>query len=149
MLIALRGMFHVKLPIYALLLLAACFCPPPSAASDATIQARVVACYDGDTCTLDREILPGRNRVRLRNADAPEIVGRCTAEKLLARQAQAFAAQVIGQTVTLADVKADKYPRRVDAFVRMPDGRDLGEALIAAGLARPYAGGQRAGWCGA
>ena len=45
-------------------------------------------------------------------------------------------------------MKTDKYPRRVDAYVTMPDGRDLGLALIAAGLARPYSGGHRAGWGG-
>jgi hypothetical protein len=40
------------------------------------------------------------------------------------------------------------YKKRADAYVMLPDGRDLGSALIAAGLARRYAGGQRAGWCG-
>jgi endonuclease YncB( thermonuclease family) len=52
--------------------------------------------------------------------------------------------QLIGKVVTLGDVKVDKYARRVDAYVTMPDGRDLGRALIAAGLAalqRGQAGG--------
>jgi endonuclease YncB( thermonuclease family) len=35
-------------------------------------------------------------------------------------------------------------PKHIDAYVSI-DGRDLGEALIAAGLGRPYAGGKRAG----
>ena len=48
----------------------------------------------------------------------------------------------------LEDVKVDKYARRVDAYVVMPDGRDLGQVLIAAGLARPYDQGRRTGWCG-
>jgi micrococcal nuclease len=112
-----------------------------------TVTARVLACYDGDTCTVDRDILPGRDRVRLRNADTPEIKGKCAAEKHLAQQARAFALQLVGKVVTLGDVKVDKYARRVDAYVIMPDGRDLGQALIAAGLARPYSGGKRAGWC--
>ena len=46
-----------------------------------TVTARVLACYDGDTCTVDRDILPGRDRVRLRNADTPEIKGKCASEK--------------------------------------------------------------------
>jgi endonuclease YncB( thermonuclease family) len=54
---------------------------------------------------------------------------------------------VVGQVVTLTAVQPDKYDKRVDAYVRLPDGRDLGGALIAAGLARPYSGGHRAGWC--
>jgi micrococcal nuclease len=53
---------------------------------------------------------------------------------------------VVGRTVTLTAVAPDKYPKRVDAYVSI-DGRDLGDALIAAGLARTYVGGKRGGWC--
>jgi micrococcal nuclease len=49
--------------------------------------------------------------------------------------------------LVLDDVKIDKYARRVDAYLLMPNGRDLGQALIAAGLARPYDAGRREGWC--
>jgi micrococcal nuclease len=124
---------------------------PPAQAHGLTVTARVLACYDGDTCTVDRDILPGRDRVRLRNADTPEIKGKCRAERELAQRARDFSQQLVGQAVTLEDVKVDKYARRVDAYVVMPDGSDLGLglALIAAGLARPYSGGKRAGWCGA
>jgi endonuclease YncB( thermonuclease family) len=48
---------------------------------------------------------------------------------------------VVGQVVRLTAVHPDKYDKRVDAYVQLPDGRDLGDALIAAGLARPYSGG--------
>src|SRR5262245_49906858 len=34
---------------------------------------RIGDCCDGDTCTLDRDVLPGRNRVRVRGADTPKI----------------------------------------------------------------------------
>jgi endonuclease YncB( thermonuclease family) len=54
---------------------------------------------------------------------------------------------VVGQVVTLTAVQPDKDDKRVDAYVRLPDGRDLGDALIAVGLARPYGGGRRDGWC--
>jgi endonuclease YncB( thermonuclease family) len=107
-----------------------------------SVEARFDACYDGDTCTVDLYILPGRNRVWLRNADAPEIKGKCLSEKQLAQQARKFSLQLVGKTVTLDDVKADKYARRVDAYVTMPD-RDLVRAPIAAGLARPYSGSKR------
>jgi endonuclease YncB( thermonuclease family) len=40
-------------------------------------SVKVVCCYDGDTCRLEREILPGRNRVRFANVDTPEIEGKC------------------------------------------------------------------------
>jgi len=120
-----------------------------SAAADGpSTEARVIACYDGDTCTLDHEILPGRDRVRVRGADAPEMKAHCAAEKRLALAAKQFtSSRLVGHTVLLEDVREDKYPRRVDAYVTMPDGRDLGQALISAGLARPYDGGQRQSWC--
>jgi hypothetical protein len=51
---------------------------------------------------------------------------------------------VVGRVVSLLAVRPDKYRKRLDAYVSV-DGRDLGSAPIAAGLARPY--GQRAGWC--
>jgi hypothetical protein len=55
---------------------------------------------------------------------------------------------VVGRTVTLTAIEPDKEDdKRVDAFVQLPDGRDLGNALIAVGLARPYWGGQLQGWC--
>ena len=106
-------------------------------ANGPTVAARILSCYDGDTCTVDRYILPGRNRVRLRNADTAEIEAHCAAEKRLALQAKAFTSRLVGKVVTLGDVQVDKYAKRVDAFVIMPDGRDLRQALIAAGLARP------------
>jgi hypothetical protein len=55
-------------------------------------------------------------------------------------------ALVAGKIVTLSAIQPDKYRKRVDAYVSI-NGRDLGDALIAAGLARPYTGGHRAGWC--
>jgi endonuclease YncB( thermonuclease family) len=54
-----------------ILALAAFISAPAVAAEPAT--AKVLSCYDGDTCRLEREILPGRDRVRLSNADTPEI----------------------------------------------------------------------------
>jgi endonuclease YncB( thermonuclease family) len=105
-------------------------------------------CYDGDTCRAASEILPGRDRIRLANADTPEIEGKCQEEIERAIQARDYTrALVVGRTVILTAVEPDKYDKRVDAYVRLPDGRDLGDALIAAGLARPYSGGHRDGWC--
>src|SRR5262249_23454274 len=130
-----------------IVLLLATWCPP-AAAQGISTQARVVYCYDGDTCTVDHEILPGRDRLRVRGADAPEIKARCAAEKRLALAAKQFTtSRLVGRMVLLEDVREDKYPKRVDAYVIMLDGRELGEALISAGLARPYDGGHRQSWC--
>jgi endonuclease YncB( thermonuclease family) len=112
------------------------------------ISVKVLSCHDGDTCRLEREILPGRDRVRLANADTPEIDGKCAEEISLALEARDYTrALVVGRIVTLSAIGPDKYPKRLDAYVAV-DGRDLGEALIVAGLARPYSGGKRPGWCG-
>jgi endonuclease YncB( thermonuclease family) len=111
------------------------------------IFAKVLSCYDGDTCILDREILPGRDRVRLSNADTPEIKGKCLWEIKRAIEARNYTrSMVVGRTVALTAIESDKYGKRIDAYVSI-DGRDLGDALIAAGLARPYSGGHRDGWC--
>jgi endonuclease YncB( thermonuclease family) len=119
----------------------------PAAAVD-PVSVKVLSCHDGDTCRAAVEILPGRDRIRLANADTPEIDGQCQEEIRQATMARDYTRSlVVGQVVTLIAVQPDKYDKRVDAYVRLPDGRDLGDALIAAGLARPYSGGHRDGWC--
>jgi len=126
----------------------ACFVSLSAFAQGSSVLARVISCYDGDTCTLDRDILPGRNRVHVRGADAPEIPARCAAEERLAQAAKEFtSSRLVGRNVLLIDVREGKSPQGVDAYVRMPDGRDLGWALISAGLARRYDGGKRQSWC--
>jgi micrococcal nuclease len=131
----------VRLTALTLMILASTAAP-----GQEPIFAKVLSCYDGDTCRLEREVLPGRDRVRLANADTPEIEGKCAAEKQRAIEARDYTrAMVVGREVSLLAVRPDKYRKRLDAYVSI-DGRDLGSALIAAGLARPY--GQRTGWCG-
>jgi endonuclease YncB( thermonuclease family) len=111
------------------------------AAGAEAVTVKVLSCYDGDTCRLEREVLPGRDRVRLANADTPEIEGLCRDEIDRAVMARDYTrALVVGRVVTLTAIGPDKYDKRVDAYVQLPDGRDLGDALIAAGLARPYSG---------
>jgi micrococcal nuclease len=118
-----------------------------AAAKPAIQQAVILSCYDGDTCQVDRELSPGRDRVQLANADSPEILGRCAEEVERALMARDYTrALVAGKVVTLSAIEPDKYRKRVDAYVSI-DGQDLGDALIAAGLARPCSGGKRPGWC--
>jgi hypothetical protein len=54
---------------------------------------------------------------------------------------------VVGQVVTLTAVQPDKYDKRVDAYVRLPDGRDLGDAADCGRAGEAYSGGHRADWC--
>ena len=86
------------------------FCLPALAQGIST-QARVIYCYDGDTCTVDHDILPGRDRVRVRSADAPEIKAHCASEKRLALAAKQFTtSRLVGQVVLLEDVREDNTP---------------------------------------
>ena len=76
------------------------------------ITARVVSVYDGDTITVDAEPWPGitvRTVVRLSGVDAPEIRGKCQAEKDLAIRARDFVREKVGERVQIANVKHGKY----------------------------------------
>ena len=125
------------------------------------IPAHVVRVVDGDTIEVRASIWPGhevRVLVRLHGIDAPELNGRCPAERLKAAAARQLVRRLTrGRAVTLHGVRHGKYAGRVVARVtagRVTAGRvtaradDLATALLAAGLARPYAGGKRQGWCG-
>ena len=89
-------------------------------------------------------------RYRLANIDAPETGdnAKCFRESERGEEAAATAAYLVSkaQTVTVRwTFRVDRYGRRV-AFVQ-GDGADLGELLMARGLARPWRG-KRVRWCG-
>ncbi|MCM0020681.1 MAG: thermonuclease family protein [Tagaea sp.] len=107
-----------------------------------TYDAGACRAVDGDTLDCD-----GR-RVRLANIDAPELQGRCAAEIQMAERAKlaAMIALAVAPVHVVPERGKDRYGRLI-ARVAV-DGRDLGGILIAQGLARPYAGGARSGWCG-
>jgi len=102
---------------------------------------------DGDTF----EDLDTGDRYRLENIDTPETGprARCAAERALGDRATQRARAVIADAQRL-DVRrtgrTDRY-NRIIAFVQV-DGRDLGELMIAEGLARPWRG-RREAWCDA
>jgi endonuclease YncB( thermonuclease family) len=91
--------------------------------------------------------------VRLENVDAPELHCRCILECRQAQAARAFTQEAVANGVTLqrqqtraGQPRTDRY-RRTIARVTLPDGRDLGELLVARGLGRPYHGERRQSWC--
>lgn len=128
----------------------------PAESLSGPLPARVVEVIDGDTLGvrvriwLDQDVA---TRVRLDGIDAPELRGHCEQERVLARRAAAFVAGKVmsgadgGAVVRLHEVRYGKYARRVVARVVTEDGEDLAQALLDAGLARPYDGGRRASWC--
>ena len=125
--------------------------PAPAAPVPETIPARVVRVVDGDTIEVRASIWPGHEvqvLVRLHGIDAPELPGRCPAERFKAEAARDLVRRLTrGRAVALHGVRHGKYAGRVVARVVAGKG-DLATALLAAGLARRYAGGKRQGWCG-
>lgn len=101
---------------------------------------------DGDT--LD-DLATG-TRYRLANIDAPETgdKAKCHRERERGEEAAATAAYLVvkaGTVTVRRTFRVDRYGRSI-AFV-LVDGVDLGELLVARGLARPWRG-QRRRWCG-
>ncbi|UEM20919.1 thermonuclease family protein [Skermanella mucosa] len=115
------------------------------------VAGLVTQVIDGDTLEvrvlvwLDQEVV---TRVRIDGIDTPEKRGKCQREKDMAEQARQLTETLLAEPgVTLHDIQHDKYGGRVRARVLTRSGRDVGEQLIAAGLARPYGGKARQTWC--
>ena len=111
----------------------------------------VTSIYDADTFRVDvdgwPDIIGKRVPIRVLGVDAAEIRGKYQAEKKLARKAKQFTVAMLrnGEVIEVRNPQRGKYFRIVgDVFV---DGESLAQALIKAGLARPYDGGKRRGWC--
>ena len=128
------------------------FCGVFLSMSAYAVPAVVDYVFDGDTFAGVVNIAPDiaiTVRVRLINVDTPEMNGGCADEIRRANIAKNRLAELlpVGTVVDLQNVKDDKYLGRIDANVIMPDGRDVGDVLVADGLARRYSGGKRAPWC--
>lgn len=117
------------------------------------IPAEMVRVIDGDTLAVRARIWLDQDvttLVRIDGIDTPELDAACAAERARGLAAQAALAWLVGaDPVALSDVDYDKYGGRVRAKVTTAAGADVAETLIAAGLARAYAGGARQPWCAA
>ncbi len=116
------------------------------------VAARVVEVLDGDTFVADALVWPGqtiRVNIRIRGIDAPEMKSRCAGEHSAALEARDVLADLLQDgEVSISNIGSAKYYGRVLADVATRDGEDVGPILLDLGLARPYWGGRRAGWCG-
>ena len=125
---------------------------PAPAPLRAGYPATVLYVNDGDTFEARVRIWPGTDvttRVRLRTVDAPELQYRCEEERVKAQAArEALVAMLRQGSVTITNVQQDRYGGRVDADVATAATPNVADALLARGLARPYDGGRRDGWCG-
>lgn len=112
--------------------------------------SQVLGVHDADTFRVNIQDWPaivGRGiSVRVAGIDAPELRGRCAEEIARAQAARQFAAdRLAAGTVELKHIRRDKYFRLLaEVWI---GGESLGDALIQAGLARPYDGGTKQGWC--
>ena len=131
--------------------------PPPARYSPrealpGSHPAEVLRVIDGDTFEARVRVWPGMDittRVRLRGIDAPELHARCNDERVKAVAARDALVQILQQgSIGISRVGQDKYGGRVDADVSTAATPDVSAALLARGLARPYHGGRRGGWCG-
>ncbi len=98
---------------------------------------------DGDTFWMDGL------KIRVADIDAPETHSpRCAAEAALGNRATLRLQQLLNAgpiTLEQVDRDEDRYGRKLRVLLRQ--GRSLGDILVSEGLARPYQGGPRAGWC--
>jgi micrococcal nuclease len=115
------------------------------------VLARVVKVLDGDSFSVDALVWPGTSvsvSIRVRGVDAPELRSKCPHERWLARQSrEGLAMRLARQHVSLHNINGDKYYGRVLADVKLEDGRDLAQVLLANRMVRPYGGQRRKGWC--
>jgi endonuclease YncB( thermonuclease family) len=116
-----------------------------------THPAEVLRVLDGDTFEAQVNLWPGlaiTTRVRLRGIDAPEMKARCGEERAKAEAARDALRTLLDQgDVGISRVSLDKYGGRVVADASTRATPDVSAALLDAGLARPYSGGRRDGWC--
>jgi len=142
----------MKKSMLFVLLLALPFCISAKSKNYGNVfVSEVRSIYDADTFRVSidgwQDIIGESMPIRVNGIDAAEMRGKCQKEKDMARAAKkATVAMLRGaKRIELRNMKRGKYFRIIaDVYV---DGKNLGEALVARGLAREYYGGKRRGWC--
>lgn len=117
------------------------------------VAAKVIKTGDGDTVQTEAEIWPGQRvliDIRIGDIDTPEKKGRakCAEEAARAEEATAEMRRLLeGKTVTLHNVKYEKYGGRLLADIVTEDGTNAAQHMIAQRLAVSYGGGTKSSWC--
>lgn len=124
-----------------------------AAATYGPYEAELLRVVDGDTYDLRVRIWPHPLydppiRVRLANADTPEVAGAPACEQALAARAADHARMLLqnGRRLQIVDVVADSLGGRFRARVLI-DGVDLGELLKATTHGREYRPNDKRPWC--
>jgi micrococcal nuclease len=108
-----------------------------------TVKVRIDDCRPAFLCEVS---------VRVNGIDTPEShmpPAKCVEEKRMGQAAALYARGLLspGESVTARFDHPDKFGGRWDGDIALPDGRWLGETMIAHGLARPYGGKAKGSWC--
>ncbi len=120
-----------------------------AAAPAGAFPAHVIRVIDGDTFWAWIEPMPDlrvKRAVRIAGIDAPELNGKCAAERELAIRARDRLRELLNGAVTVEDTRPGKYAQRLIARV-LVDGRDVAPRLLAEGLARVMSNARRVAWC--
>ena len=112
----------------------------------------VTSIYDGDTFRVNIKDYPSiagsRIPIRINGIDTPEMRGKCTKEKTLAREAKQLTVKMLrnAKVIELRNMQRGKYFRIVaDVYA---DNQSLADKLIKNNLAVRYNGGTKVkDWC--
>lgn len=121
-------------------------------AGNPSVRHPVEVAYTIDGDTFDARIVSWprqeqRARIRLRNIDAPERHASCEEEFQKAEASRRALRAILNEgDVAIYNIGPDKYGRIV-ADVSTRRTPNVSAALVAAGHARSYLGGQRQSWC--
>ena len=118
-------------------------------------RCRLLDVIDGDTVELAVELGFHASltvRVRLEGIDTPELKGKTSDERWMAQDARELVEQWCEERADRIIVRTvrdgrDKFGRLLATLIDQDTGATVQQALIGAGLARPYDGrGQRQPW---
>lgn len=125
---------------------------PAAPASRAPVRASFGFCHSGGgtDCVVDGDTFRmAGERIRIADIDTPEThPARCPQEAERGEAATRRLHALLNQgaiSLEAIDRDTDRYGRKLR--IVSVDGAGVGETLITEGLARPYKGGRRAGWC--
>jgi len=132
---------------FELILLGLCIC---AASISVKNDCKITRVIDGDTVQIDETFHNLPIAIRILGIDTPEKEKRaaCPKEAKLGEEATEFTKNKVKEAkqIECKFHKWDKYGGRVLGNVII-DGKDLGQELIKAGLAREYFGDKKKSWC--